>query len=69
MCLHSLGDPKGQGSRAQEPLCPFVYGFFSLGLEARGRGREHTLLGSHLGKRIKGGEKTPALERVVSVDL
>lgn len=37
MCLHSLGDQKGQGSQAQEPLCPFVCGFFSLGLEERGR--------------------------------
>lgn len=37
MCPHSLEDQKGQGSKAQEPLCPFVYGFYSLGLEERGR--------------------------------
>lgn len=71
MCLHSLGDQKGQGSKAQEPLCPFVYGFFSLGLEERGGQRAYTLglLGSRLGKRIKGGRKKTALERVVSIDL
>lgn len=37
MCPHSLEDQKGQGSKAQERLCPFVYGFYSLGLEERGR--------------------------------
>lgn len=62
---------RGTGSEAQESLCPFVYGFFSLGLEERGRGREWTLWDCEgpLGKRIRGGGRRPPIERVVSIGL
>lgn len=66
------GGLKGAGSEAQESPCPFVYGFPSLGLEERGRGREWTLWdcwGGHLEKGIRGGGRGLLIERMVPVGL
>lgn len=66
-----MGTKRGRGPRPKS-LCVPLFAVSSHSVWRKGGGqRAYTLglLGSHLGKRIKGGRKKTAIERVVSVDL